>query len=256
MIPRRQSPRRDGKEEKSKPGESTVLWLEAFKVLPQIAWVVAGTWLLLAFSGPLLRTLEQGTITKVGIGVLQIEVAQKQIQQAAIAQKQEIPKNLKARIERTPRILFDAAVLWLDDNPAKNVAERRALASLGMTVDTARTTAEALTMLSVGRYQIIISDLSRKEPDALPCPQPEKAEDPTRCDLIGYLNREFEKNNRGKETERTQPPVIFYSSFFLPQDGAPPFSFGATSRVDELFHLVLDALDRRDIQPADAHRSR
>lgn len=230
-------------------GRQAPFWLEALKVAPQLAWVVVGACVLYWFGGPLLRALEQGNITKLGIGVLQIEVAQKQIQQAATAQKQAIPIGLKARIERMPRVLFDAAILWLDDYPANNVVERRALASLGLTVDTARTTAEALSMLADGRYQIIISDFSRKEAENTPCLKPESSEDTSGCDLISHLNRSFEKENRGRVTERAQPPVIFFARVFLPQNGAPAYSFGATSRVDELFHLVLDALERRDIKP-------
>ena len=204
-------------------GRQTPLWLETLKLVPQLAWVLVGACILFLFVGPLLRTLEQGNITKLGIGVVQIEFAQKKIEQAATAQKQTVPTALKARIERVPRVVFDAAILWLDDDPAKNVAERRALASLGLTVDTARTTAEALTMLSAGRYHIIISDFYRKEADNTPCLKPESPEDPGGCDLISQLNRSFEKENRGKTPERAQPPVIFFGRIFPPENGAPAY---------------------------------
>jgi CheY-like chemotaxis protein len=224
------------------------LWLETLKLVPQLAWVLVGAYLLFLFAGPILRTLEQGNITKLGVGVVQIEVAQKQIHQAATAQKQEIPIGLKARIERAPRTLFDAAILWLDDNPSNHVVERRAFASLGLTVDTARTTAEALTMLYGGRYHIIISDFVRKEAENTPCLKPESSEDTGGCNLISQLNRSIEKENRGRTTERARPPVIFFARVFTPESGTPPYSFGATSQVDELFHLVLDALERRSIK--------
>ena len=230
-------------------GHQTPLWLETLKLAPQFGWVLVGACLLYWFAGPLLRALEQGSITKLGIGILQIEIAQKQIQQAATAQKQEIPSGLKARIERMPRVLFDAAILWLDDNPANNVIERRALASLGLTVDTARTTADALTMLAGERYHVIISDFGRKEAENTPCLKPESPEDHGGCDLISHLNRSYEKQNRGRTTERAQPPVIFFGRVFIPANGAPAHSFGATSHIDELFHLVLDALERRGIKP-------
>lgn len=226
--------------------EGGALWLDVLKVLPQIGWVIAGAWLLYEFSGPVLRALDQGNITKLGVGVLQIEVAQRQIQQAATAANQQIPINLKARIDRTPRILFDAAVLWLDDNPANNVSERRALASLGLTVDTARSTAEALRMLTGRAYQVVISDMRRVEAEPAPCVQLESSDNVGECDLISHLIHALERDNRGRETERASPPVIFYLRTFAPQQGPPPFSFGATARVDELFHLVLDALERQN----------
>lgn len=237
---------------RSDSGEGhTPWWLEGIKLVPQLAWVVVGACLLVIFTGPLLRALEQGNITKLGIGVVQIDIAQKEIQRAQnertkTDKKQEIPTALTARIERVPRALFDAAILWLDDNPANNLAERRALTSLGLTVDTATNTADALKMLSIGQYQVIISDISRNEPKGT-C----KAEDSDGtggCDLIGHLNRRYEKENRGRTTERAQPPVIFYVRVHLPEKGAPPYSFGITSKVDELFHLVLDALERRDVK--------
>lgn len=231
-------------------GRQTPWWLEAIKLVPQLAWVVVGACLLVIFTGPLLRALEQGNITKLGIGVIQIDIAQKEIQRAQnerTKKKQEIPTALTARIERAPRALFDAAILWLDDKPANNVAERRALTSLGLTVDTATSTDDALKMLSTGQYQVIISDINRDEPKGAPC-KVENLDDTRGCELISQLNLRYEKENRGRTAEQTHPPVIFYVGVFLPEKGAPPYSFGITSKVDELFHLVMDALERRDVK--------
>ena len=63
---------------RSDSGEGhTPWWLEGIKLVPQLAWVVVGACLLVIFTGPLLRALEQGNITKLGIGVVQIDIAQK-----------------------------------------------------------------------------------------------------------------------------------------------------------------------------------
>jgi hypothetical protein len=43
------------------------------------------------------------------------------------------------------------------------------------------------------------------------------------------------------------PPLIFYSARYPQSSGVPPFAFGVTNRVDQLFYLVFDALERRMI---------
>lgn len=220
------------------------VWFEVIKLAPQFAWLAIGILLLSSFSGPVLKMLEHSNITKFGIGVLSIEVAQSQIKKAATEQNQNIPQTLNSRIERLPRTLFDSSILWLDDNPQNNVSERRALSSLGLTVDTARTTNEALKMLSTSSYELIISDFSRIETNDSVCNKFAYPDDLPSC-FINHLNSIAEEKNKGRTSERTQPPVIFYGRIFRPEEGSPPYSFGSTSRVDELFHLILDALERR-----------
>jgi CheY-like chemotaxis protein len=56
-----------------------------------------------------------------------------------------------------------AGVLWVDDQPRHNAVEMGRLQRNRVYVDTARSTAEALDKLSGQRYQLIISDLERKE---------------------------------------------------------------------------------------------
>jgi CheY-like chemotaxis protein len=240
---------------KNKQSESTVEhWskslLELAKLLPHIAWVLVAGFILFWFATPLRSALEQGVITKVGIGVLQLEITGGRLQKAAEAKSQVIAPGLKQRIERLPRATFDAAILWLDDNPANNVAERRALASLGLTIDTAQTTAEALQMLRGDAYHVVISDLVRNEVPNTPCIKAEGA-NTDGCELIDHLMRSYEEKNKGRTLERAQPPVIFYARVVDPQRGAPPYGFGMTSRVDELFHLILDALERRPLDNAE-----
>jgi len=40
-------------------------------------------------------------------------------------------------------------------------------------------------------------------------------------------------------------PVVFYIGDLDEDRGVPPGAFGITDRVEELLHLVLDALERR-----------
>jgi hypothetical protein len=41
------------------------------------------------------------------------------------------------------------------------------------------------------------------------------------------------------------PPIIFYSANYPQSVGTPPFSIGVTNRMDRLFGLVFDAIERR-----------
>src|SRR5687767_2070288 len=121
-------------------------WLELAKLLPQLGWIAIAVFLLWRFSEPLTQALDQRNISKLGIGIVQIEFVQQKIETAARSKNQNIPSALKGRIERTSKGFFEAAILWVDDNPLLGINERRALASLGVAVDTARSSEEALKM--------------------------------------------------------------------------------------------------------------
>lgn len=54
-------------------------------------------------------------------------------------------------------------VLWVDDRPENNVFERQALEAMGLEFTLARSTQEALHVLSTRRFAAIISDMGRKE---------------------------------------------------------------------------------------------
>ena len=41
------------------------------------------------------------------------------------------------------------------------------------------------------------------------------------------------------------PPIIIYTSKDYPDWGVPTYAFGITTQVDEVFHLILDALERK-----------
>jgi CheY-like chemotaxis protein len=54
-------------------------------------------------------------------------------------------------------------VLWVDDNPGNNAAVTRSLQSLGIRVQTALSTDDALARLGRGRFGLIITDFGRNE---------------------------------------------------------------------------------------------
>jgi hypothetical protein len=44
--------------------------------------------------------------------------------------------------------------------------------------------------------------------------------------------------------KQKKPPLIVYTSKDYPDWGVPTYAFGITTQVDQVFHLILDALER------------
>lgn len=93
--------------------------------------------------------------------------------------------------------------------------------SLGAFVDIARRSAEARTMTSQSRYDLLISDIDR---DGVP------------DEGLRFLSQMHERNSC--------PRTIFYIGHVEQERGVPAHAFGIADRPDELLHLVIDALER------------
>jgi CheY-like chemotaxis protein len=112
-------------------------------------------------------------------------------------------------------------VLWVDDNPSWIQSEARALRKLGVDVDTAVTTEEALAAIgkNPARFDLVISDWTRNGRDAGP-------------DLLQKLNQ--------LDTPRLS--VVFYTARTPPARRAEAAELGAvalTALPDELLKYVL-----------------
>lgn len=132
---------------------------------------------------------------------------------------------LMARAQRAQPVLRDAEVLWVDATPENNILERRLLHRVGVFVDTARSTDEAIEALGRGpgggRFDLVISDVAR-------------ASEPT----AGLAM--IERLRAAGHDQR----VVFYVGQVAPGRAVPAGAFGLTNRPDELLHLVIDALER------------
>lgn len=125
------------------------------------------------------------------------------------------------RAERAAPILRDAQILWVDDHPEYNLHERRILRSLGVFVDLARTTDEALAMLRDTHYDMIISDMERGG--------------------VGNAGVKLVSSMRDLDLQR---PTVFYTSYVDESRGTPTYTVGITARPDHLLHYVMDILER------------
>jgi len=119
-------------------------------------------------------------------------------------------------------ILRGSHVLWVDDNPQNNRNERKMFRQLGVLIDIATTTREALGKLDLDEYDLVISDMARCN---------------TATAGLEFLNGFRQKDG--------VTPVIFYIGVLDSQKGVPAGAMGITNRPDELLHLTLDALERR-----------
>ena len=70
--------------------------------------------------------------------------------------------NVAAVAMRNPNVV-GKRVLWVDDNPSNNIAEQRVLEAIGIMVEEARSTADAIEMLKSRHFDLVISDLGRTE---------------------------------------------------------------------------------------------
>ena len=112
--------------------------------------------------------------------------------------------------------------LWIDDEPHFQVHERGQLEEIGVDVDIAANEDEANGLMRNFNYDLIISDIAR--------PGREK-------NGLDFLKEQVAKEN--------QIPFIFYISKLDKSFGTPPYAFGITNSVAELFHLVMDVIERK-----------
>jgi CheY-like chemotaxis protein len=220
--------------------------IEVIAILVQaLSWPLIVLFILIYFGAPLKKFLSDiGEFTfKAGTSGLEATAKRQQIEVAALlgaasAKPTELPAEQKAPdLEKAreiadvvgravkPRVvrrLAEASVLWVDDIPANNLYERRALETLGIHFAISTSTEDALERLRLNKYDVIISDMGRP-PDI----------------RAGYTLLEAVRKS-GDTT-----PFIIYSSSNLPEHKAEARrkgAFGSTNNPQELFELVLSAI--------------
>jgi len=202
---------------------------EAVKLAPQILWFILAVIALALFYQPLRDALIKGGIGKVSFGPIQLELIQKEVaksdpsglsKEVLIDAAQFGP--IGARIERTRAQLFGARILWLDDNhPSQNIRVRNALAQMGVSVDPVASSDAAFQLLPHGNYDLVITDMRHG------------ADKSAGTVFVAALH------------ERDPDlPVIIYLGDLDRSRGTPPYAFRITNRRSELFHSIMDILER------------
>jgi CheY-like chemotaxis protein len=129
--------------------------------------------------------------------------------------------SVQRRASVVQQLLEGARVLWIDDHPGNNLYERTALAAVGVTVDLAVSTGEAIHIASALSPDVVISDIARDG------------------DPVGGLAGLTTLRQRGLTA-----PFVFYTGKVDPTKATPPGAFAITERPDSLLHYVFDLLDR------------
>jgi CheY-like chemotaxis protein len=146
--------------------------------------------------------------------------------QSPVAVTTQYHTFLKDALETTSKVQLAQTVgkrlLWVDDNQANNIYEKQALAALGIAITGATSTEEALGILKDQRFDVIISDMARKEGAT------------AGYDLLSKIK------DAGITT-----PLIFYTASanenFI-KDAKRRGAYGETNSPDQLVSLVTAAL--------------
>lgn len=118
----------------------------------------------------------------------------------------------------------NSEVLWVDDTPSNNHYESEALRALGLAIDTATSTDEAMQLIERNHYDLVISDMGR--------PGDSRA---------GLTLLEILRNSGD-----TTPYVIYASTraLALRDEAIRIGAIDCTNRPDQLFKLVSNTLAR------------
>jgi hypothetical protein len=123
------------------------------------------------------------------------------------------------RLAQAATLLSCTRLLWVDDAPEGNVLEIKALRRLCVAIDLAQSNEDARRALSSGIYDLVISDIERE------------SEGSAGMAMVNEVQR------------APFPPILIY--YVGRERPLPEGAFGLTTRPDELFHLIVDALSRR-----------
>jgi hypothetical protein len=207
-----------------------VVVADIFGLLATVLWVGFAVFFVLMLR-PLLslvRTVTPGgdenesSQASASSGRLDLDYASDQLDEAAEAREErhlgQVPRKRRAhaleRARRSESVLRGARILWVDDRPEQIIAESRMLQSLGPVVTLVGTNDDARRELAEGGLDVVISSLDRARGES----------GLALARQTGFV------------------PLIYYVNEH--SLGTPAGAFGLTDQVDELLHLVLDALER------------
>jgi len=128
---------------------------------------------------------------------------------------------VERRLERVAPLFEGLRILWIDDTPSNNIYETNLLHELGAQVDTSLSSDEAARQLDIMRYDLVITDMGREQNNSE--------------GMDFFLLR----SQQGKPL----PPTIFYMGYVKYTEHTGK-AFGSTNRPDELFHLIMDIVER------------
>lgn len=195
-------------------------WTEMLDLAPHLLWVAVALTILFVIGPSRIRNAFT-KVSKIAVAGVEIEF-KSEIEAAAKARKIQLSPQLRdqlaRRLEHRGSLISGARVLWIDDHPENNSVEIRLLKSFGAVVDLALSNEDASKRLRSAVYDLVLSDMARG------------IDDEAGKKMIPVVKHAV-----------PSPPLIFYVGKKRP---LPEDAFGLTTRLDELLHLILDALER------------
>ncbi len=134
----------------------------------------------------------------------------------------EVKDTLYERLANVSEKNIAFRILWIDDFPRNNYYEKQILEQIGLKVDLAVTSEDALTMIRRKEYDLLLSDIRRGD-------NPKEG--------IEFLARLILKG--------IDIPLIFYTGNVDRSKGVPPYAFGIADIPSDLFHLIVDVIQRK-----------
>ncbi|MET8065424.1 response regulator [Micromonospora sp. NPDC005313] len=207
---------------------SQAVAVELIKAVPAVLWV--------AFAALVYFTLRSALIPQIGrlhsvkTPMIELAFAEQLLVEAAARSEVSAPPSASeqraavSRLQHAADALKGGRILWVDDNPEWNSPLISLFRQLGMTVDTPRSTDEALSSLRSRSYDLILSDMWRDTE------QPAQSAGIT---LLDALDR-----------QGVRSPVIIAAANFDPRIGVHPGIFAYTNAVDDIVHYVIDIMER------------
>lgn len=197
--------------------------VEVIKILPSLVWAV----IVVGLIGVFYRPIRQELIPRItGIKALGLEATfvkheLDRLAESKPAGTKENRDQVARRAERIAKVIEGGRILLVNDFPDQMQHVISILESLGISVEVAISTSQALSQLTSKAYDVVISDMSR---------------DDLGDEGLRFLNETIKLG--------IMRPTIFTVGHYEPERGVPPFAFGITNRVDEMLNLVFDAFER------------
>jgi hypothetical protein len=213
--------------------------VEFVKILPALLWVGLAFLALYLFYGPAAKLIESHEVAEVGVGIVNIKLVEHDIAKLDPRLVGGLPpgeafRPVNDRFMRIAKKIVGATILWVDDkHPTQNLVERRTMSAYGLRIDMARSTNEALQLLDLAKYDVIISNMRRDNDEQGKCYE-DGSNTSAGCDLLKKI-----------ALRPDHPPGIIYAGSYNPERGTPAYALGMTNRTDYLVQFVFDALERR-----------
>lgn len=210
------------------PDMSETVLIEVIKTVPGILWGVFALIAFIALRGTILGKLKQ--VSNLKASGVELTFAKHLLDEAAArtdtgqAPSAAARRAAVSRLEHALDLLKDGRILWVDDNPDWNRPLIGLFRRLKMTVDTARSTSEALPLARTRAYDLVITDMRRD------------TEEPSSAAGITLINKLHEYG--------VQAPIVVFAASFDPSLGVHPAIFAYTNATDELIHFVIDIMER------------